>query len=77
MIGSGAFGKVFRVIKARDGDYYAAKKFRMPFKGDNDGKKRKRDEEIWLDGIRNEVAIMQKNSHVSVTPSCHGCGLIH
>ena len=67
LIGRGEFGEVRRVIKTRDGKCYAAKTFFPPPKGPKrDKKKRKRDEEDWLVRVRNEIAIMADNPHVSV-----------
>jgi hypothetical protein len=75
VIGAGAFGEVRRVIKLRDGKYYAAKYFTPPkLKGyKKSGRKRKQDEineideayEAWLEQIRREFTIMQNNPHVS------------
>lgn len=67
-IGQGAFGQVRRVIDAREGNFYAAKKFKPLPPTRKNIKKRKLDEENWLEGIRNEIAIMKKNPHVSGTP---------
>ena len=76
VIGRGEFGEVHRSIRARDGDYYASKIFHTPLQNRNSSKKRKLDEENWLDKIRNEIDIMRKNPHVSVMPSCQELGLI-
>ena len=67
LIGRGEFGEVRRVIKARDGKVYAAKTFFPPPKGPQQrgSKKRKRDAEEWLEKVRNEIAIMTNNPHVS------------
>lgn len=61
-IGKSAFSKVHRLIKARDGKYFAAKSFMPPIN------KRKHDEvnPMWLAGIRREFTIMKNNPHVSV-----------
>lgn len=63
-IGHGAFGVVRRVIKLRDGKYFAAKSFFRP------PNKRKHDEEDpeWLEQIRREFTIMRDNPHVSALP---------
>ena len=66
-IGSGEFGEVHRVIKARDGLYYAAKTFKCPFEGSGNSRKRKLNETQWMDKIRLEIDIMRKNPHVSVS----------
>lgn len=61
-IGTGQFGEVRKVVKVRDGQCYAAKRFFPP------PRKRKRDAvdwSRWLEGIRNEIAIMRNNPHVS------------
>lgn len=76
VIGQGEFGEVRRSISARDGDYYASKIFRIPLQNSNSSKKRKLDEENWLDKIRNEIEIMKENPHVGVMPSCQELGLI-
>lgn len=60
-IGRGTYGEVRRIIKARDGKRYAVKKFIPP------DKKRKRDEQDWLEKIQNEIIIMKNNSHVSAS----------
>lgn len=67
LIGRGQFGEVRKVIKARDGDFYAAKKFFPPPVDPNGNKKRKRDESNWLEKIRNEIAIMESNPHVRLS----------
>lgn len=61
-VGKGAFGEVHRLIKARDGKYFAAKSFMPPTN------KRKHDEvdPVWLAGIRREFTIMKNNPHVNV-----------
>lgn len=66
LIGRGTFGEVCKVIKTRNGKCYAAKTFFPPPKGPKRDRKRKRDEEDWLVGVRNEIAIMADNPHVSV-----------
>ncbi len=67
-IGHGGFASVIRVIDARDGQVYAAKKFKPPLWTQNDNKKRKLEQEDWLKGIKNEYMIMKNNPHVSSTP---------
>ena len=61
VIGTGTFGEVHRVIRARDGKVLAAKTFKPP------ANKRKLDEvdPAWLTGIRREFTLMKENSHVS------------
>lgn len=63
-IGSGEFGQVHSVIRARDGKLFAAKIFKLPINN-----KRKLDEvdPVWLTKIRREFTIMKNNPHVSVT----------
>ena len=65
-IGKGAFGEVYRNIRAREGKYFAAKTFIPP------ANKRKRDEfdPAWLTGIRREFAVMKDNPHVSAPQLC-------
>ena len=84
LIGRGEYGEVRRVIKARNGNVYAAKTFFPPPKGPQrrDKKKRKRDAEkwsekvrTWLEKIRNEIAIMVNNPHVSVLLPPQGSAL--
>jgi hypothetical protein len=60
-IGKGTFGEVHRVIRARDGKFFAAKTFKAP------PNKRKLDEvdPAWLTGIRREFTVMRDNPHVS------------
>lgn len=66
LIGKGAFGEVHRVIKARDGKYFAAKTFTSP------ANKRKLDdnEPAWLTRIRREFTVMRDNPHVSAPMLC-------
>lgn len=71
VIGKGSFGEVRRVIKARDGRYYAMKKWFPPdppaMKHD---KKRKREDPAWIswsEQIRCEYEFMKNNPHVSDT----------
>ena len=63
-VGKGAFGEVHRVIKARDGKYFATKTFNAPANKN----KRKLDEvdPVWLMGIRRDFTLMEDNPHVSV-----------
>lgn len=65
-IGQGMFGQVLKIIKARDGKVFAAKKFNPPLNRN----KRRRDEPDtdWLISIRREFALMRDNPHVSVLP---------
>ncbi|MCJ1386248.1 hypothetical protein MMC17_009374 [Xylographa soralifera] len=76
VIGKGAFGEVGRVIKLRDGKYFAAKYF-IPAKSKGHKKsdrKRKQDEsnkidetyKAWLEQIRKEFTIMQNNPHPNI-----------
>jgi hypothetical protein len=75
VIGKGAFGEVRRVIKLRDGKYYAAKYFIPPeSKGHKKSDRKRKQDEIdeideaykaWLGRIRREFTIMQNNPHVS------------
>lgn len=62
-VGAGAFGKVLKIIKARDGKALAAKIFN-PSPNRN---KRQRNESdpTWLMKIRQEFAVMRDNPHVS------------
>ena len=71
LIGRGQFGEVHRVIKARDGKYFASKKFITPTMDPKGSKKGKRDQKYWLERIRNEIAIMETNPHVSALRSTH------
>ncbi|KAK5011186.1 hypothetical protein LTR28_005054, partial [Elasticomyces elasticus] len=61
-IGKGTFGEVYRVIRARDGKYSAAKTFIRP------ANKRQLDEvdPVWLTGIRREFTLMKDNPHANV-----------
>lgn len=68
LIGKGEFGLVHKVTKARDGKQYASKTFFAPPKKISKRGKRKRDEleyDKWLESVRNEIAIMRNNPHVS------------
>ena len=62
-IGKGAYGSVYKVIKVRDGKYYAAKTF------DVQSKKRKfgQDDDAWVNNIRREFSVMQATPHVSLS----------
>jgi len=62
-IGAGMFGKVLKIIKARDGKALAAKIFNHS----SNGNKRRRNDPYpgWLMKIRREFAIMRDNPHVS------------
>lgn len=63
-IGAGAYGKVLKTIKARDGKAFASKIFRPP---PNRNKRRRDDPDPnWLMSIRREFAIMRDNPHVSL-----------
>lgn len=62
-VGAGNFGKVLKIIKARDGKALAAKIFNYP---PNRNKRRWNDPDPgWLMKIRREFAIMRDNPHVS------------
>ena len=65
-IGQGIFGRVHKVIKARDGKVFAAKIFKPP----HNRNKRRRDEPDpgWLIKIRREFTLMRDNPHVSALP---------
>ena len=67
MIGEGEFGRVYKVIKARDGKVFAAKIFNTP----PSRNKRRRDEpdSSWLIRIRREFTLMRDNPHVCMLPS--------
>jgi hypothetical protein len=67
-IGKGAFGEVHRIVKSRDGKYFAAKTFN-PLANKN---KRKLDEidPAWLIDIRREFTIMSENPHESMPWTC-------
>ena len=62
-VGVGTFGKVLKIIKARDGKALAAKMFNPP---PNRNKRRRNEPDSdWLMKIRREFAIMRDNPHVS------------
>jgi hypothetical protein len=65
-IGSGTFGRVFRLIRARDGKYFAGKVFTPP----GTSKKRRHGETdpAWLTGIRREYNLAKENPHVRFYP---------
>ncbi|KAI0407327.1 hypothetical protein F4802DRAFT_555044 [Xylaria palmicola] len=64
-IGSGAQSRVFRLIKARDGSFFAGKVFRPPL--NNSHKRRRGDvDPIWLANIRREFNIIKDKSHPNV-----------
>ena len=61
-IGTGAYGKVLKTIKARDGKAFASKIFSPP---PNGNKRRRDDPDLnWLMSIRREFAIVRDNPHV-------------
>jgi hypothetical protein len=63
-IGAGAYGKVMRTIRARDGTAFASKTFRPP---SNRNKRRRDDPDPkWLMNIRSEFTIMKDHPHVSL-----------
>ena len=77
VIGRGAFGEVRKIIKLRDGKFYAAKYFFPPkSKGsEKSDRKRKQDkideiDEAWLDRIQREYNVMRDNPHVSTLYLC-------
>ena len=63
-IGRGQFGVVHKFIDMREGRVYAVKKFNT----EASDRKRKLDQVDWFEAIRNEVKIMTKHPHVSMTP---------
>ncbi|KAI9778298.1 MAG: hypothetical protein M1816_004148 [Peltula sp. TS41687] len=73
LIGRGTFAEVRRVVKARDGQCYAMKKWFPPKSNANKkpGKKRKQDDQAWeaqSEKIRYEYELMKKNPHPNVMP---------
>lgn len=62
-IGKGMYGEVYRLVRARDGKYLAAKTFSPP----PNGTKRRLDESDpdWIRQIRKEFTVMSDNPHVS------------
>ncbi|MCJ1465456.1 hypothetical protein MMC07_004074 [Pseudocyphellaria aurata] len=75
-LGSGTFGEVYKVFRARDGQVFAAKKFFPPDQSDEHKEKKiKLDKEDWLNSIKNEVAIMSIDPHVGLTLSYFTLGL--
>ena len=64
LIGRGEFGAVHRVFDVSTGKIYAGKRFYPPF-GKSVKGKRKQGHDKWMDGVRNEMAIMKQNPHVS------------
>lgn len=63
-IGKGTFGEVHRIIKARDGKYFAAKTFNPP--ANKNKRKLNEVDPTWLMGIRREFTIMRDNPHPNV-----------
>ena len=62
-VGVGTFGKVLKIVKARDGKTLAAKVFNPP---PSRNKRRRNDPDpCWLMKIRREFAIIRDNPHVS------------
>ena len=65
-VGRGSFAKVLKVMSARDGRFYAMKKFFRPSEERNENKrKRMRGSDEWLKNKRNEADIMKYSAHVS------------
>ena len=65
-IGEGVFGRVHKVIKARDGKAFAAKTFNPP---PNKNKRRREEPDPeWLFKIWREFTLMRDNPHVSMLP---------
>lgn len=64
-IGSGTFSRVFRLIRARDGKFFAAKTFTPPA---TNSQKRRRGEidPAWLTNIRREYTIVKDNPHNNI-----------
>ncbi len=62
-VGVGTFGKVLKIIKARDGKALAAKIFNPP--PNRNKRRRNNPDSDWLMKIRREFAIMRDNPHVS------------
>ncbi|KAF2006473.1 hypothetical protein P154DRAFT_422063, partial [Amniculicola lignicola CBS 123094] len=62
-VGVGTFGKVMKIIKARDGKVLAAKIFNPP---PNRNKRQRNDPDLgWLMNIRREFTLVRDNPHVS------------
>jgi len=59
MIGEGALGRVYKVIKARDGKVFAAKKFNNPPNRNKSG--RDDSDPGWLISIRREFNLLRDN----------------
>lgn len=65
-VGRSAFAKVVEAMSARDGRFYAMKKFFRPAERRNENKrKRMRDSDEWLESKRKEADIIKQNAHVS------------
>lgn len=65
-VGRGGFATVLEVMSARDGRFYAMKKFYRPSEGKNENKKKRmRGSDEWLESKRKEADIMKQNAHVS------------
>jgi hypothetical protein len=64
-IGKGTFGRVFKLIRARDGKYLAGKVLVPPVTS----KKRRRGDidPTWIIGVRREYTLAKDNPHVSFT----------
>ncbi|KAI1117001.1 kinase-like protein [Nemania sp. NC0429] len=64
-IGAGTYGRVFKVIRARDAEFFAAKVFTPPV--DNNRKRRRGEvDPQWLANIRREYDIAQDNPHPNI-----------
>ena len=66
LIGQGAFGRVHKIIKARDAKFFADKTFNPP---PNKRRRNEHDPE-WLIRIRREFTLMRDNPHVRVLLLC-------
>ncbi|KAH8743550.1 kinase-like domain-containing protein [Diaporthe sp. PMI_573] len=63
-IGSGSFAQVYRLIRARDGKFVAAKIFTPP--AGNNKRARDKAESTWLASIRREYTLIKDNPHPNV-----------
>ncbi|KAI0426212.1 kinase-like protein [Xylaria sp. FL1042] len=67
VIGSGAYGWVVRVIRARDGKILAGKIVKSPMIN-SQKRRRGHDDPSWLAGIRREYTLMKDNPHPNIVP---------